>query len=126
MEKALKTLEVIERFACGQHDHVSFAKAWMLLRGGARPGQRLQAGPTVGAGPAATAPRKRALKDDADIAWWMCVERLSFPRVLVVWACGPSWDLLRRPHVLVGCRAAQGHHVEHVQFAAQSALGETS
>ena len=32
LEKALKTLEVIERLACGQHDHVSFAKAWMLLR----------------------------------------------------------------------------------------------
>ena len=30
VEKALKTLQSIERFACVQHDHVSFAKAWML------------------------------------------------------------------------------------------------
>ena len=25
------TLQSIERFACDQHDHVSFAKAWMLM-----------------------------------------------------------------------------------------------
>ena len=31
VEKALMTLQSIERFACNQHDHVSFAKAWMLM-----------------------------------------------------------------------------------------------
>ena len=31
VEKALATLQSIERFACDQHDHVSFAKAWMLM-----------------------------------------------------------------------------------------------
>ena len=31
VEKALATLQSIERFACDQHDHVSFAKAWMLV-----------------------------------------------------------------------------------------------
>ena len=31
VEKALVTLQSSERFACEQHDHVSFAKAWMLL-----------------------------------------------------------------------------------------------
>ena len=31
VEKALMTLQSIERFACDQHDHVSFAKAWMLM-----------------------------------------------------------------------------------------------
>ena len=30
-EKALATLQSIERFACDQHDHASFAKAWMLM-----------------------------------------------------------------------------------------------
>ena len=34
VEKALMTLQSIERFACDQHDHVSFAKAWMLLSKG--------------------------------------------------------------------------------------------
>ena len=34
VEKALATLQSIERFACDQHDHVSFAKAWMLMRKG--------------------------------------------------------------------------------------------
>ena len=33
-EKALATLQRIERFACDQHDHVSFAKAWMLMSKG--------------------------------------------------------------------------------------------
>ena len=31
VEKAFAKLQLIERFACGQHDHVSFAKAWMLV-----------------------------------------------------------------------------------------------
>ena len=31
VEKAMATLQSIERFACDQHDHVSFAKAWMLM-----------------------------------------------------------------------------------------------
>ena len=31
VEKALATLQSIERLACDQHDHVSFAKAWMLM-----------------------------------------------------------------------------------------------
>ena len=30
-EKALVTLQNIERFACDQHDCASFAKAWMLV-----------------------------------------------------------------------------------------------
>ena len=34
LEKALKTLQSLERFACDQRDHVSFAKAWMLLSRG--------------------------------------------------------------------------------------------
>ena len=34
VEKALATLQNIERFACHQHDHVSFAKAWMLMSRG--------------------------------------------------------------------------------------------
>ena len=34
VEKALMTLLSVERFACGQHDHVSFAKAWMLMSKG--------------------------------------------------------------------------------------------
>ena len=33
-EKALATLQSMERFACDQHDHVSFAKAWMLMSKG--------------------------------------------------------------------------------------------
>ena len=31
LEKALTMLHNIERFACDQHDYVSFAKAWMLM-----------------------------------------------------------------------------------------------
>ena len=31
VEKAMATLQSIERFACDQRDHVSFAKAWMLM-----------------------------------------------------------------------------------------------
>ena len=31
VEKALMTLQSIERFACDPRDHVSFAKAWMLM-----------------------------------------------------------------------------------------------
>ena len=31
VEKALAALQSIERFVCDQHDHVSFAKAWMLM-----------------------------------------------------------------------------------------------
>ena len=34
VENALATLQNIERFACDQHDHVSFAKAWMLMSRG--------------------------------------------------------------------------------------------
>ena len=34
VEKALMTLQNIERFACDQHDHVIFAKAWMLMSKG--------------------------------------------------------------------------------------------
>ena len=34
VEKALMTLQSIERFAYDQHDHVSFAKAWMLASRG--------------------------------------------------------------------------------------------
>ena len=29
--KALQALEAVEQLACDQHDHVSFAKAWMSL-----------------------------------------------------------------------------------------------
>ena len=36
IEKALTTLQSIERFACDQHDHISFAKAWMLMSKGSR------------------------------------------------------------------------------------------
>ena len=36
VEKALVTLQNIERFACDQHDYVSFAKAWMLMSKGLR------------------------------------------------------------------------------------------
>ena len=35
VEKALVTLQSIELFACDQHYHVSFAKAWMLMSRGA-------------------------------------------------------------------------------------------
>ena len=31
LEKALTMLHNVERFACDQHDYVSFAKAWMLM-----------------------------------------------------------------------------------------------
>ena len=34
VEQALDTLLQIERIACDQHDHVSFAKAWMLASRG--------------------------------------------------------------------------------------------
>ena len=34
VEKALVTLQNIERFACDQHDYVGFAKAWMLMSKG--------------------------------------------------------------------------------------------
>ena len=34
VEKALATMQRIERFACDQHDHVSFAKTWMLMSKG--------------------------------------------------------------------------------------------
>ena len=34
VERALSTLQSIERFACDQHDRVSFAKAWMLMSRG--------------------------------------------------------------------------------------------
>ena len=34
VEKALATLKSIERYACDQHYHVSFAKAWMLMSKG--------------------------------------------------------------------------------------------
>ena len=34
VEKALMTLQSIERCACDQHDHDSFAKAWMLMSKG--------------------------------------------------------------------------------------------
>ena len=34
VEKALVTVQNIERFACDQRDYVSFAKAWMLISKG--------------------------------------------------------------------------------------------
>ena len=34
VEKALATLQSTKRLACDQHDHVSFAKAWMLMSWG--------------------------------------------------------------------------------------------
>ena len=61
VEKALMTLQSIERFACDQHDHVSFAKAWMLMSKGVA---HAQAGPTGGDGPTATTPGRRAEADD--------------------------------------------------------------
>ena len=34
VEKALVTMQSVERFACDQHDLVSFAQAWMLMNKG--------------------------------------------------------------------------------------------
>ena len=34
LAKAVRTLSAVEQLACDQHDHVSFAKAWVLLSKG--------------------------------------------------------------------------------------------
>ena len=58
VEKALVTLQSIERFACDQHDHVSFAKAWMLMSRGAT---------------AATTPGRRVETDAFSAPWKRCL-----------------------------------------------------
>ena len=83
LKKALTTLQSIERFAYDQHDHVSFAKVWMLL---SRVVVRLD-------GPAATTLGTRAQADDVSTAWWTCI-RIGVGAgqashvLLVVWASG--------------------------------------
>ena len=71
VEKALMTLQSIERFACDQHDRVSFAKAWMLMSKGscACLGLCFQAVSTSGDGPAAVTPGRRTEADDVGAPW---------------------------------------------------------
>ena len=70
VEKALATLQSIERFACDQHDHVSFAMAWMLwARESRMPWIMIQASPIGGDGPAATTLGRMAEADDVGAPW---------------------------------------------------------
>ena len=75
VEKALMTLQSIDRFACDQHDHVSFAKAWMLMNkeGRACLGLRFQAGPTGSDGSVATTRGWRAETDALGAPWKSCL-----------------------------------------------------
>ena len=82
LEKAVATLQNIERFVCDQHDHVSFAKAWMLMSKGSRtrPGLRLVP-------PAVMAPLQRRFRcslEALSLSWPGSVQ--NSPRALVVWA----------------------------------------
>ena len=79
-----------------------------------RTGQRLQVGPTVGDGPAATKPGQRAQTglgrgQTPHVLWWSSSLGCS------VGFCGAH-------NVLAGRRLAQGRHAEHLRRAAQTAL----
>ena len=110
------TLQSIERFACDQHEHVSFAKAWMLMSKGVAHALDYDFGLVP---PAVMAPLQRRLEGGLrqtmsvllgkEVPSWLGNGQ-SFPRALEVWAsgfCGAS-------NVLVSCRPAQGGDDEHM------------
>ena len=113
-------MQSIERFACDQHDHVSFAKAWMLMSKGVA---RALDDDFRLVPPAVMAPLQRGWEgglrqtmsvllgsEVSDLAW----ERAKLPRALGVWA-SCSDGLCGISIVLVGCRLAQGCNDEHVR-----------
>ena len=73
VEKALTTLQNIERFACDQHDHVSFAKAWLLMSKGV--GHALPTGGVM-------EPMQRRLEGGPRQTLSVLLEVLSAPYVL--------------------------------------------
>ena len=76
LAKAVRTLSAVEQLACALHDHVSFAKAWVLLSKGVAQAldydSRLVSPPVV-------APLQRNLEDGL---------RRSFAHSLVDWGPG--------------------------------------
>ena len=71
LEKALTMLHKIERFACDQHDYVSFAKAWMLMSKGVAHAldYDLRTRPTGSDGSATTPTGGRAEANDVSAPW---------------------------------------------------------
>ena len=65
-------MQTIERFACGEHDNVSFAKAWMLMSKGTAHALDYDFRPFP---PAVMAPLQRRLEGveaDAHSTPWKC------------------------------------------------------
>ena len=106
VEKALTMLQSIVRFACDQHDHVSFAKAWMLTSKGVAHALDYDFRLVP---PSVMAPLQRRLEgglrqtmsvllgsEVPEFAW----ERQSSPRALGVWALGVlRWALRRKQRI---------------------------
>ena len=128
VEKALATLQNIERFACDQHDHVSFAKAWMLMSWGVAHAldYDFRLVPLT-----VLPPLQRRLEGGlrqtlsvlvgsavSDLAW----ERAKLPTCFR-WPGHQSCSdgFCGTGNMLVGCRLAQGRHVEHLRRAQQTA-----
>ena len=75
MEKALATLQDIERFACDQLDHVSCAKAWMLMSRGVAHAldYDFRVVPPASDGSAAKTAGRRAETDALGAPWKRCL-----------------------------------------------------
>ena len=96
VEKALMTLQSIERFVCDQHDHVSFAKAWMLMSKGVAHALDYDFRLVP---PAVMAPLQRrfegGLRQTMSVLLGSEVSELAWESV--VWASGLlRWDLRRK------------------------------
>ena len=118
VEKALATLQNIERCACDQHDHVSCAKAWMLMTW--RVAHALDYDFRF-VPPLVMAWLQRRLENG--LGRTFSVLRMgtgNSPRALVVWAHeGSSDGICGASNVLVG------RHAMHLRCAEQTAPGGT-
>ena len=105
------TLQSIERFACDQRDHVSFAKAWMLMSKGVAHALNYDFRLVP---PAVMAPLQRRLEGGLRQTMSMLPGSEVFE---LAWCsdglCGTS-------NVLVGCQLAQGCDDEHMRSTEQT------
>ena len=103
VEKALATLQSIERFACDQHDQVSFAKAWMLMSNGVAHALDYDIRLVP---PAVMAPLQRrlegGLRQTLSVILGSAVSELAWERAQTPHVLGRSGHWLRGANVLVG------------------------
>ena len=134
VEQALATLQGIERFACDQHDHVSFSKARMLMRRGVAHAldHDFRLVPPAVMAPAATTRRKVGLRQTLLVLLGSAVSELAWERAKRPTCFGglgtgvAQMGFAASGNVLVDYRLAHGRHVEHLRRAEQTAPGAAS